>query len=197
MSDDFITARSAEHSVARWTIASLCACVALNAIGIVAARPATVGMLQIVGGVCTAVAWLRWLHRAYCNLALVGSKRATFTPGRAVGFWFIPFVNLVRPYQVVKDLWLRSASLNDRDAYDDLPAPAFVTGWWGCLVVYVLSSVARDARSPVDLAAITEAGVAVDAIGIVAAALAVRVVWGIDLYQQQFAGWIPLPDARP
>ena len=31
----------------------------------------------------------------------------------------------------MKDLWLRSESMNDRDGYDDLPAPALLSGWWG------------------------------------------------------------------
>src|SRR5204862_294895 len=61
----------------------------------------------------------------------VGSKRSRFPQGWAVGYWLIPFVNLVRAYQTMKDLWLRSESLNDRDGYDNLPAPAFLTTWWG------------------------------------------------------------------
>src|SRR2546430_13548182 len=46
------------------------------------------------------------------------SKRSRFSQGWAVGCWLIPFVNLVRAYQTMKDLWLRSESLNDRDGYD-------------------------------------------------------------------------------
>ena len=64
----------------------------------------------------TGIVWLAWLRGAYRNLALVGSKRSRFTPRRAVGYWFMPFVNLVRGYQVMKDLWLRSESMNDRHA---------------------------------------------------------------------------------
>ena len=80
---------------------------------------------------CAAVLWLVWLHRAYTNLVFVGSKRVRFSPTWAVAYWFVPFVNVVRAYQVMKDLWLRSDSRNDRDGYDDLPAPVLLRGWWG------------------------------------------------------------------
>src|SRR3989442_9465016 len=95
-----------------------------------ARRPA-IAKLKLAALLGTSIIWLTWLRQAYRNLALVGSKRSRFTARQAVGYWFIPFVNLVWAYQVMKDLWLRSESMNDRDAYDDLPAPALLSGWWG------------------------------------------------------------------
>ena len=59
--------------------------------------------------VVTVVAFLLWLHRCYENLAALGERGLRFTPGWAVGWWFIPFANLVRPYQVMRELWRRVA----------------------------------------------------------------------------------------
>ncbi|PYP48918.1 MAG: hypothetical protein DMD45_16655 [Gemmatimonadetes bacterium] len=155
------------------------------------ARSRAIGTLNLVALACTAVLWLVWLHRAYTNLVFVGSKRVRFSPTWAVGYWFIPFVNLVRAYQVMKDLWLRSESRNDRDGYDDLPAPVLLRGWWGMSLAWaglepVFTSLARDARTAEQLSDATHLGIAVGAVGIVATVLAIRVVREIDRRQRLF-----------
>ncbi|HXL07384.1 MAG TPA: DUF4328 domain-containing protein [Gemmatimonadales bacterium] len=155
------------------------------------ARSRTIDALNLVAFACAAVLWLVWLYRAYTNLVFVGSKRVRFSPTWAVGYWFIPFVNVVRAYQVMKDLWLRSDSRNDRDGYDDLPAPVLLRGWWGMSVAWavlepVFTRLARDARTVEQLSDATHVGIAVGAVGIVATVLAIRVVREIDRRQRLF-----------
>jgi uncharacterized protein DUF4328 len=217
MTEDPRTARPAGHSVARWTMCLLFACLALEVVTIVSGlaerallvrlatgaklltdeatatdpQDGTIVLLRLVAFAGTGIVWLTWLHRAYGNLALVGSKRSRFTRARAVGYWFIPLVNLVLVYQVMKDLWLRSDSTNDRDGYDRLPAPAFLTGWWGAAVSWgvlgrLVAHLARDARTPLELTNATDMGMLVNVVGVVAALLAIKVVWEIDRRQQAF-----------
>ena len=155
------------------------------------ARSRTIDALNLVAFACTAVLWLVWLYRAYTNLVFVGSKRVRFSPTWAVGYWFIPLVNVVRAYQVMKDLWLRSDSRNDRDGYDDLPAPVLLRGWWGMSLAWavlepVFTRLARDARTAEQLSDATHVGIAVGAVGIVATVLAIRVVREIDHRQRLF-----------
>ncbi len=156
-----------------------------------ARRPA-IATLRPAALLITGIVWLVWLRRAYRNLALVGSKRSRFTARQAVGYWFIPFVNLARGYQVMRDLWLRSESMNDRDAYDDLPAPAFLSTWWGMSWTWgvlepVVAATARGARTPLELINATDVGMLVNAAGVVAAVLAIKLVREIDRRQQCFA----------
>jgi hypothetical protein len=94
------------------------------------ARQALIGGLQVIGFIATAICWLVWLHSAYRNLSLMGTKLTEYTPGWAVGYWFIPFLNLLRPYQVTKELWLRSARRNE-EPIASLDAPTIVSLWWG------------------------------------------------------------------
>src|SRR5213083_3019490 len=217
MPPDLRRARRAEHTVARWTTYLLFACLVLEA-GTLAStfshraelraaageplfpgeatpnaapRPA-IAKLKLATLVGTGIFWLTWLRRAYRNLALVGSKRSRFSARQAVGYWFIPFVNLVLGYQVMKDLWLRSESMNDRDAYDDLPAPAFLSTWWGMSWTWgvlepVVAATARGARTPLELINATDVGMLVNAAGVVAAVLAIKLVREIDRRQQCFA----------
>jgi Domain of unknown function (DUF4328) len=217
MADDLSAARRAERSCARWTTYLLLTCLALDAAAIACgysqrallarlaagvqllpgdaathdARHKAIGLLKLAALFGTAIVWLTWLHRAYGNLGLVGSKRSRFPQGWAVGYWLIPFVNLVRPYQTMKDLWLRSESLNDRDGYDNLPAPAFLAAWWGvywtwAAVERVCGFLAPDTRSVGDLTNVTDLEMLVNVVGMVAALLAIKVVRGIDRHQQRF-----------
>jgi len=222
MPQDLHTARRAEHMVARCTTCLLFACLLLEA-GTFAsslshrsepapvaastslapgeatgqnAQPRAMTQLKRAALIATAIVWLTWLHWAYGNLGLVGSKRSRFTRGWALGYWFIPLVNLVRAYQVMKDLWLRSDSMNDRDAYDDLPAPALLSGWWGMSLTWgaleqVVASTVRNARTPLELFDVTDVALVGSAVGIVAAVLAIRVVWAIDQRQQCFSNTPP------
>jgi Domain of unknown function (DUF4328) len=202
LSDDLSTARRTERRLARWTTALLLAVVALEAIAITI-RPSSPDLRDLTLGalVGTAVAWLAWLHRAYGNLTLVGSKRSRFGRSRAVGYWFIPFLNLVRPFQVMKDLWLRSESMNDRDGYDDLPAPGFLSAWWGVFLTkgaatVAVASLGPHGRTPGDLIDVGDLQLLVSIAGVVAAALAIAVVRGIDRRQQCFQPTVPdLPSA--
>ena len=96
------------------------------------ARQGLLAAAGIVALLATAILCLVWLHRAYANLKLMGSKQTEITPGWAVGYWFIPFVNLFRPYMTVKELWQRSATGNA--AGDLAAAPALIGLWWAAYV---------------------------------------------------------------
>lgn len=154
-------------------------------------RQAMIGIAQIVVFLATAIVWLFWLHRAYANLRLVGSRKTELTPGWAVGYWFIPFVNLVRPYLTTAELWRRSAEHNARE----LPvakAPSLIGGWW---IIYLgtgalgrtFSSLMRNAKTASDYITATDIGMVGDAVGVVSCILAIMVVQGIDRFQSEFA----------
>jgi len=55
------------------------------------ARHKVIGLLKLAAFLGTAIVWLTWLHRAYGNLGLVGSKRSD---SLKAGPWLllIPFV---------------------------------------------------------------------------------------------------------
>jgi hypothetical protein len=229
MPDDLNTARRAEQNVARWTTFLLLACLAVEAATITStlserallaraaqeaqlspdeaaanvARHRAIATLKLAALLGTGIVWLTWLRRAYRNLALVGSKRSRFSTRQAIGYWFVPLVNLVLAYQVMKDLWLRSESMNDRDGYDDLPAPALLSGWWGMSLTWgvlepVVTASARNARTPLELTNVTEVALVGSVVGIVATVLAIRVVWEIDHRQQCFSTSPPdLPAPSP
>jgi hypothetical protein len=80
-----------------------------------------------------------WIHRAHANLADAAVDGLEFTPGWAVGWYFIPIANLFKPFQAMRELW--RASHGEAHPFDG-PAPSAVTAWWTCWIVgNILSSV--------------------------------------------------------
>src|SRR6266516_2478376 len=146
MPDDLSTVRRAEQTGARWTTYLLFACLALDAVAIVsgvsqrsllvramagaqlvpseaaASAPphGPIGTLQLVALAGTGIVWLVWLHRAYGNLTLIGSKRLRFNPSWAIGCWFTPSVPVVGSTGAGADapgagrLFARAADQRDR-----------------------------------------------------------------------------------
>lgn len=149
---------------------------------------ACVNSLAFVG---SAVVFLIWLYRVSRNLRSLGVRRQRFSPGWAVGYWFIPIVNLIRPYQVVKEIWVESRPPSD-DIGGRQPTSTAIIGWWWAtgIVNGVLSQISfRMAwwpqastdvlRASAVLAAVASALVVVDAV------LAIKIVR--DIYRRQEA----------
>jgi hypothetical protein len=106
-------------------------------------RQQLIGLLQILLFIGTAVAFLIWFHRAHKNLPVLGSRELLYTPGWAVGGFFVPFLNLVRPFQVMREVWHGSNPARlEPDTAAGLPAigghlgtPSLVGWWWALFLV--------------------------------------------------------------
>jgi hypothetical protein len=73
-----------------------------------------------------AVVFAMFLHRANRNARALGAEYMKFTPGWTVGWFFVPFANLFKPYQAAKEIW--EASRPD----GGLPVTSSVLVlWWG------------------------------------------------------------------
>lgn len=84
-----------------------------------------VGLVQMVLGIVTGITFLRWIYRSNKNLRMLSDEAMTFTPGWSVGWYFVPFANLYKPYQVMKEIWIVS---HKSEAGDHA-----VVGWWWAL----------------------------------------------------------------
>lgn len=71
-------------------------------------RQLAVGGLHFLVFFVTAIIFMTWFHRAYANLEPLGNPSLTFTPGWAVGCWFVPILNLYRPLQIAQEIWGKS-----------------------------------------------------------------------------------------
>jgi hypothetical protein len=100
---------------------------------------------QTISGLCRiggVIAFLMWTHRVVSNARAFGTHLMTTTPGRAVGFWFVPFLNLVHGYRVVSETWQASDPESVREDGASLGSsttPGIVLHWW---LAYLASRIA-------------------------------------------------------
>ena len=153
-----------------------------------------IALLQLFLFIATVVAFLMWLHRAYRNLQALGAAGLDTTPGWAVGYFFIPIVNLFKPYQVVKEVWRESAPGAETGAsfggdYSRSGTPALVGWWWAFWIIANIAGRVSDratttAESIEGMLLASWASIASDALFIIAAVLAILVVKRIDDMQE-------------
>lgn len=84
--------------------------------------------LAIVGAIA---AFCMWTHRVYRNLPALGARGLRYTPAWAVGWLFVPFVNLVIPFFVFSEIWRHSipAPTDSAGQRGQRVSPLLV-GWW-------------------------------------------------------------------
>jgi hypothetical protein len=84
-------------------------------------------MAYLVAMLICIVLVCMWIHRAHANLHQSGIDGLEFTPGWAVGWYFVPFANLVKPYGAMRELWHAS---HGRTGDLAAPAPSLINYWW-------------------------------------------------------------------
>ncbi|MCP3960951.1 MAG: DUF4328 domain-containing protein [bacterium] len=58
-----------------------------------------------------------------------------FTPGWSVGWFFVPIMNLFKPYQAVREIYHASDPEADAESWRQPEAPSFITMWWGLWII--------------------------------------------------------------
>jgi hypothetical protein len=153
--------------------------------------------------IVSGIVWLVWQHRSQANLHATRRPELSYTPAWAVGWWLIPFANLVMPFQTVRELW--KASRGDED-WKRIPTWSVLGWWWASwIATAVISRVAaatfNGARSIDTVLTASRLFLLTAVLALVAAALAILVVRSI-VRRQEALGSIgaggplpPRPDA--
>lgn len=148
-----------------------------------------IGLVSLLLMVATIVCFIRWLTQARRNVVAMGARGLVHSREWAVWGWFVPILNLFRPYQVIEEVWRGSSAQFGRAlAVMAAPVPSILGIWWGAwLVNGVLGQIAfRMTRGLTDAADLAdyiqvERMIAFSGIAsVVAAFLAIRVVRGLD-----------------
>ncbi|WP_373474278.1 DUF4328 domain-containing protein [Sphingorhabdus lacus] len=85
-----------------------------------------VGVAMIIVAIATIVLWCMWLHRAAKNVIDADFSDFDSTPAWAVGWHFIPFANLFKPFEIMRKIWNASTGAS---TVLDSPAP-IISRWW-------------------------------------------------------------------
>src|SRR5207249_9121547 len=92
-----------------------------------------VGLLQSGLGIVTGIAFLKWIYRAYKNIQGFGAQGLRFSPGWAVGYYFIPILSLIRPVQVMSEIWRAS---DDPRYWSQKQGSSLIAVWWILFLLY-------------------------------------------------------------
>ncbi len=160
-------------------------------------RVAGFGGLWLLVFAATVVVWLVWQHRAQANAQHLTTKKLTFSPGWAVGWWFIPFANWVQPFRAVRELWQASGGTRSQP---EGTWPVLVL-WWAAWLGFNLIGLLGRSSTANDVHALTVADewqlISV-LLGIASAVLAVVVVRAVVRRQQSgIQAWPGAPLAIP
>jgi hypothetical protein len=148
-------------------------------------RQAIIGGTFVVLYVVTVIVFGSWIYRANQNARALGASGMQFTPGWSVGWYFIPFANLWKPFQAMREIW--KASLNPTHWHNE-PTPAILGWWWFGWIVsnalgqleFRMTMAAKDISS---LSAVSVVGVADEIVGVFAIVLALVLVTQLSRIQ--------------
>lgn len=95
-------------------------------------RQSIMGILYIAVFVISGILILKWIHRMNHNARQLGGEHMQFTPGWSIGYYFIPFVNLWKPYQAMVEIFNVSKNPNNWSNETE----SFMLGvWWFLWIV--------------------------------------------------------------
>lgn len=89
-------------------------------------------LAQITIGLGTPILVLMWIYRANYNARQLGAADMRFTPGWAVGWYFIPIGWFWMPYLAMREIWRASVNPADLGA---APVSPLLRWWWGLWIV--------------------------------------------------------------
>jgi hypothetical protein len=156
-----------------------------------------VEFLEGLTTIATIIALCFFLPQANRNSRALSGLSLRFSPASTMWWYFVPFLNLVRPYQAVREIWQASTPGPHNAAWFVLPSPPWLPLWWGTWLVFnvltrlteVLARRAGDAAEGMSSAEIT--ALLARLTGIVAAACliwAVRRIAGEQAKRQYDSG---------
>jgi len=103
------------------------------------------GIIDGIIGFVALILMLYWFYRASKNVRVFGATGIA-SPVMAVVWWFVPLLNLWKPYQVTRNLWKASnpqldvsSSNGISTGWRDLPSSNNIKLWWilGLLYFFV------------------------------------------------------------
>ncbi len=96
-------------------------------------RELIISILYLIAYIISAVTFIQWFRRAYYNLHLKISYLSQ-TEGWAAGSWFVPIVNLYRPFQIMLEMYQETKGLLTKKGIGvHHTFSTTMLGWWWTL----------------------------------------------------------------
>lgn len=90
------------------------------------------GVLLIV----CVVLFCMWFRRAYANLGRLGNDVfPSYSDHWAVTGWFVPIINLFRPYQIMREIWNETQWNIPGKNQADIKSDGILSAWWAMWII--------------------------------------------------------------
>ena len=125
----------------------------------------------------------RWIYRSNLNLQNISTIKLRFSPGWAVGWYFIPIMSLWKPYQAMKEIYLKSVQIANLSQKKELPG--FFIMWWLTWIVtnylgWAFLRYSLSAEELNELIAVSQLAIVFDLIDIINVYLFLKIVQTIS-----------------
>jgi len=94
-------------------------------------RQQIIALAYYVIFILCAIFFILWFRRAYYNLQAVGVS-TLHTDSWAAGSWFIPILNLYRPYQIMEEIWEQTQNRINNNPHE---SKVIIGLWWGGWII--------------------------------------------------------------
>lgn len=145
-------------------------------------REQIIGIIYSITYIASGITFIMWFRRAYFNLHQI-VKGLSFTEGWAAGSWFVPFVNLYRPYQIMKELYEETKNyISGKDGTSQIDlATSFLGIWWTFWIIngilgQVIFRLSRAADTITELITVTTLSIISGVIGVGLAFVTIKVI---------------------
>ena len=88
-----------------------------------------IAILGLIALIISGITFIRWFRRAYNNLGLMG-ERMKHSEGWAAGSWFVPFLCLYMPFEMMSEMYRKTKGL-----LADGRSTKFMGWWWALWLI--------------------------------------------------------------
>lgn len=154
-------------------------------------REQIIGILYMIGFIISAVTFIRWFRRAYYNLHQ-NINYLSHSENWAVISWVIPILNLYRPFQIMREIYIESKELLAKNGVSiNQKFTSLILGsWWTLWIInnfigqYVFRAT-MNAESIDEYISSTMAGMVGNIIGIPLALITIKVIKDYSIVESQ------------
>jgi uncharacterized membrane protein len=141
------------------------------------------GIIYFVTYLISGIMFIMWFRRAYFNL----HQKVTYlahSDAWAAGSWFVPIINLYRPYRIMKEIYIETKELFAKKGLSDkINYSTGYLGWWWTLWIisafvgqFVFRLAFKSADTIENLLTITVAQIILGIFGIPLALITIKVI---------------------
>jgi len=98
-------------------------------------------LFSVIVFLTSAILYFIWVRRSYRNLHTLQFKPTEFSSGWAIGSYFVPILNLFRPYTMMKEIWFGSQPENNledegnSEVHERRTSTSFLAIWWTAFLI--------------------------------------------------------------